>query len=165
MTDQPTNLDSSVRWFGPFWVRSAKPRDLVAEGDAVHVGLTATEVSLWRHQREGDALAPWPRAAVRVFPNKHGFGRIELGREVILVHGTPAVYEQLRGTLSGGLTIADVARSVFDAGQQVVVRAYPGRTQADAGALFQLEAFESATYGYTPTSQSWVKADRGSRGS
>ena len=155
MTDQPTDLEPNVQWFGPFWVRSARPKDLVAEGDAVHVGLSSTEVILWRHGREEDPLAPWPRAEVRALPNKYGFGRMELGRAVVLVHGSPAVYDQLHATLSSGVSIADEARSLFGAGREIVVRAYPGRTQADAGALFQLDATEAAKYGYTPTSQSW----------
>ena len=37
----------------------------------------------------------------------------------------------------------------------MVVRAYPGRTQLEAGELFQREAAQAAGFGYSPISQSW----------
>ena len=47
------------------------------------------------------------------------------------------------------------AAEVFENGPAVVVRAYPGRTQLEAGELFQREAAQAAGFGYSPISQSW----------
>ena len=47
------------------------------------------------------------------------------------------------------------AASAFENGPPVIVRAYPGRTQVEAGELFQREAGHAARFGYSPISQSW----------
>lgn len=39
---------------------------------------------------------------------------------------------------------------------EVVIRNYPGRTQADASTLFAKDARQLASYGYRPVSQSWA---------
>lgn len=39
---------------------------------------------------------------------------------------------------------------------EIEVLSYPGRTQADAAAIFQEDAQRMASYGYTPVSQSWA---------
>lgn len=41
-------------------------------------------------------------------------------------------------------------------GALVVVRVYPGRTQADAAGAFQVEAVKVAELGYMPVAQSWA---------
>ena len=53
----------------------------------------------------------------------------------------------------GWLVAAEAAFSTQDA---VVVRVYPGRTQADAAALFAREARVAAEHGYSPVAQSWA---------
>ena len=54
-----------------------------------------------------------------------------------------------------GNLVADEARRAFAGDSPVVTRSYPGRTQADAAALFQKESGYADRYGYLPTSQSW----------
>jgi hypothetical protein len=56
---------------------------------------------------------------------------------------------------ANALAIAEQAAVVFGSGETIVVRSYPGRTQADAGALFAQEAGHAARLGYAPTAQSW----------
>jgi hypothetical protein len=45
--------------------------------------------------------------------------------------------------------------AAFGVEAPIVVRAYPGRTQADAAKLFELEARWASPRGYAPTAQSW----------
>ena len=49
----------------------------------------------------------------------------------------------------------------FVNGPQIVVRAYPGRTQVEAGDLFEREAAHAAQFGYSPISQSWSEGRPG----
>lgn len=68
------------------------------------------------------------------------------------------------GTLTAGgpaASLAEDARLAFEGGAPVVVRVYPGKTQADAAKMVEADAAHAARYGYSPVSQGWSEGRPG----
>ena len=153
--------DERERSFGPFQVREA-PKSLVHPKAVVSVRLSETELLLV--DQGGQTLGSWPRHEVSVDVTSDYYGCLRLGKDSVWVNtGEGRPLDAIRQAISGvfdsvevsDAALAEDARAAYQNGPPVVIRVYPGRTQADAARLFQRDAGHAATYGYAPTGQSW----------
>ena len=125
----------------------------------VEIVLGDTELSLRRSDRGETVSAPYPAA----------FARESGPRKVVIYLGKDRYWLEATGPSSSeGLAAALDSRRQGTLGdneppekEAVVVFSYPGRTQADAAALFSKHARDLARDGYVPVSQSWAEGRPG----
>jgi hypothetical protein len=142
-----------AEWIGPFIVESTRPRDLAAKGATLWLWVSDAGATLHVAGDSPYVAGTWPLGEVRL-RGPHGFrGRLELGAAVVAFPWNASL-DALGGGIDPSAAEADWTRA-SQAANAIVVRAYPGRTQADAAGLFQWDARYAARVGFTPVSQSW----------